>query len=54
MARLTDALDVPWYAMNGSCHLNRETEKLVAEAGFQVLAAHRRLGGLLQTIEAVR
>ena len=35
MARLTDALDVPWYAMNGSCHLNRETEKLVAEAGFR-------------------
>lgn len=53
MAGLTDALDGPWYAMNGSCHLNRETEKLVAEAGFQVIETHRRLAGLLQTIEAV-
>jgi ubiquinone/menaquinone biosynthesis C-methylase UbiE len=54
MAGLTDALDVPWYAMNGSCHLNRETERLVAEAGFGVVEARRRLAGLLQTIEAVR
>jgi ubiquinone/menaquinone biosynthesis C-methylase UbiE len=54
MARLTDALDVPWYAMNGSCHLNRETEKLVAEAGFRLVESRRRLAGLLQTIEAVR
>jgi ubiquinone/menaquinone biosynthesis C-methylase UbiE len=54
MARLTDALDVPWFAVNGSCHLNRETEKLVAEAGFSVVESRRRLAGLLQTIEAVR
>jgi ubiquinone/menaquinone biosynthesis C-methylase UbiE len=54
MAGLTDALDVPWYAMNGSCHLNRETEKFVAEAGFEVVESRRRLAGLLQTIEAVR
>ena len=54
MASLTDALDLPWYAMNGSCHLNRETEKLVTEAGFEVVESRRRLAGLLQTIEAVR
>ncbi len=54
VARLTDALDVPWFAVNGSCHLNRETEKLVAEAGFRVLGSRRHLAGLLQTIEAVR
>jgi ubiquinone/menaquinone biosynthesis C-methylase UbiE len=54
LARLTDALDVPWYAMSGSCHLNRETEKIVVQAGFSVVASKRRLAGLLQTIEAVR
>jgi ubiquinone/menaquinone biosynthesis C-methylase UbiE len=54
MTHLTDALDVPWYAMNGSCHLNRETERLVAQAGFELVGSRRRLAGLLQTIEAIR
>jgi ubiquinone/menaquinone biosynthesis C-methylase UbiE len=53
MAGLTDALDRRWYAMNGSCHLNRETERLVAQAGFAIVESRRRLAGLLQTIEAV-
>ena len=54
MARLTDLLDRPWYALNGSCHLNRETAEIVQEAGFRLLHEKRRLLGLLQTIEAVR
>ena len=49
---LTDWLDRPWYAVNGSCHLNRNTARMVADAGFQVVSAPRRLGGFLQLIEA--
>ena len=51
-AGLTDLLDRPWYALNGSCHLNRETSSIVEEAGFRVAGAPRRLGGFLQLIEA--
>jgi ubiquinone/menaquinone biosynthesis C-methylase UbiE len=51
-AALTDWLDRPWYAVNGSCHLNRDTAKIVSAAGFQVLSAPRRLGGFLQLIDA--
>lgn len=49
---LTDWLDGPWYAANGSCHLNRDTAKTVADAGFRLVSAPRRLGGFLQLIEA--
>lgn len=49
---LTDLLDRPWFALNGSCHLNRETASIVNEAGFRVASAPRRLGGFLQLIEA--
>lgn len=54
MAGLTDLLDRPWYALNGSCHLNRETAEAVQQAGFRLLHQKRRLLGLLQTMEAVR
>lgn len=52
LARLTDALDGPWYAFNGSCHLNRDTVRLVQEAGFRLISGRRHLAGLLQLLEA--
>ncbi len=52
VARLTDLLDRPWYAMNGSCHLNRETAQIVETAGFRLLQSQKRFFGLVQTIEA--
>lgn len=50
--RLTDWLHPPWFAMQGECHLNRETAVAVAEAGFQIDALTESIGGVLQTIHA--
>jgi SAM-dependent methyltransferase len=51
-AALTDRLDPIWYALNGSCHLNRETAHTVAEAGFDVTGVERHAGGIVQIIRA--
>lgn len=38
---LTDSLEHPWHWASNGCHLNRESERLVREAGFQlILATH--------------
>ncbi len=50
--RLADLLNVPWYALNGRCHLNRNTEAAVVGAGFRILQAESRLGGLFRTLVA--
>lgn len=51
-AALTDRLDPMWYALNGSCHLNRQTARTVAEAGFNVTSVERHAGGIIQIIRA--
>ena len=51
-AALTDWLDPMWCALNGSCHLNRQTARTVAEAGFDVIGVERHAGGIVQVIRA--
>lgn len=50
--RMTDWLNPLWFALQGSCHLNRETAATVAGGGFRLdhLSTHGR--GLLQLIIA--
>jgi len=50
--RLTDWLHPVWFAMQGECHLNRETAAAVAAAGFRVERAESHGRGLLQLIHA--
>lgn len=50
---LTDALHPLWFAMQGECHLNRETARSVAAAGFHIDHASPHARGLLQVIHAV-
>ena len=49
---LADFLDVPWYAVNGRCHLNRRTQQAITQSGFLVEETETRLGGLLRLIVA--
>jgi len=51
-ARLADLLNVPWYAFNGRCQLNRETQHAVVKAGFELNHVDSKLGGLLRLIVA--
>jgi ubiquinone/menaquinone biosynthesis C-methylase UbiE len=51
-AALTDLLHPAWYALNGSCHLNRQTARIVADAGFDVTRVERHVGGIVQVIRA--
>ena len=51
-AALTDLLHPAWCALNGSCHLNRQTARTVAEAGFNVTTIERHAGGIVQVIRA--
>ena len=49
---LADLANIPWYAFQGRCHLNRETEKTIGESGFQVEHTETKGGGLLRLIVA--
>lgn len=49
---LTDRLAEPWHRFSRSCHLDRETARLVYEAGFEPLHTTQHLFGLFQTIVA--
>lgn len=51
-AALTDWLNPVWFALNGSCHLNRRTAHTVAEAGFNVVSMEHHAGGIVQVIRA--
>jgi len=51
-AALTDWLHPAWYALNGSCHLNRQTAQIITEAGFDVTHIERHWGGIIQVIQA--
>lgn len=50
--RLTDWLHPLWFAMQGECHLNRETAATVAAAGFQIDHTSRHALSILQIIHA--
>jgi ubiquinone/menaquinone biosynthesis C-methylase UbiE len=52
LAWLADLANVPWCAFNGRCHLNRETQGAVVEAGFQLERVEAKTGGLLRLIVA--
>jgi hypothetical protein len=52
-AALTDWLNPAWFALNGSCRLNRQTARTVAEAGFNVTSVERHAGGIIQIIRAI-
>ena len=40
------------YTLNGSCHLNRQTARTIAEAGFSLSRVERHAGGIVQVIRA--
>jgi ubiquinone/menaquinone biosynthesis C-methylase UbiE len=50
LALVCDLVNVPWYGLNGRCHLNRETQAAVVDAGFQVDQVQSIAGGLLRLI----
>lgn len=52
LAPLVDLMNAPWYACNGRCHLNRETQQVIEEVGFSVEQVETKLGGLLRLIVA--
>ncbi|MFH1084824.1 MAG: class I SAM-dependent methyltransferase, partial [Chloroflexota bacterium] len=54
MRHLTDWLDRPWYRMNGSCHLNRDTHEAVRASGLEIVSARRHVLGIVQVIHARR
>ena len=51
--RLTDWLHPVWFALQGVCHLNRDTAATVAAAGFTIQATSNHVRGLLQVIAAI-
>jgi ubiquinone/menaquinone biosynthesis C-methylase UbiE len=52
LAWLVDLANIPWYAANGRCHLNRETQQAVVQAGFEIEKVESKLGGLFRLIVA--
>jgi ubiquinone/menaquinone biosynthesis C-methylase UbiE len=52
LAWLVDLANAPWYAFNGRCHLNRETQQTIVEVGFRVQRIEARVGGFLRLIVA--
>jgi ubiquinone/menaquinone biosynthesis C-methylase UbiE len=52
LAWLVDLVNVPWYAFNGRCNLNRKTQHAIVSTGFQVERVESRLGGLLRLVVA--
>lgn len=52
MRRLTDWLHPLWFAMQGECHLNRETANTVAAADFEIIESSTHAWGLLQRLVA--
>jgi ubiquinone/menaquinone biosynthesis C-methylase UbiE len=52
LAWLADLANAPWVALNGRCHLNRETQGATLNAGFQIERVEAKVGGLLRLIVA--
>jgi ubiquinone/menaquinone biosynthesis C-methylase UbiE len=53
-ARLQDALQPAWTLITGGCRPNRDTERLVAQAGFEIEPAGRRARGAMRRFAARR
>lgn len=51
-AWLVDLANVPWYALNGRCNLNRETQQAIVQAGFELEHVDSKLGGLFRMLIA--
>ena len=52
LAWFVDLLNVPWYAYNGRCHLNRQTQDALLQAQFRVDRVETRAGGLFRLLVA--
>lgn len=52
--RLTDWLHPLWFALQGECHLNRDTAVVVAHAGFIMRETQTHGRGVLQIIHAAK
>ena len=52
LAWLADLANVPWYAFNGRCRLNRRTQDQLLQEGFEIQQVEARVGGLLRLIIA--
>jgi ubiquinone/menaquinone biosynthesis C-methylase UbiE len=52
LAWCVDLINGPWVALNGRCHLNRETQQSLVQAGFQIDWLESKLGGFLRLIAA--
>jgi SAM-dependent methyltransferase len=52
LAWLVDLANVPWYALNGRCNLNRETQRAIVQAGFNLERVESKIGGFLRLIVA--
>jgi ubiquinone/menaquinone biosynthesis C-methylase UbiE len=52
LAWLADLANTPWYALNGRCHLNRQTQQAIVQAGFELENMELKLGGLIRLIVA--
>jgi ubiquinone/menaquinone biosynthesis C-methylase UbiE len=49
---LTDTLHPFWFALQGECHLNRDTAATVVQSGFRIERSSLRWLGILQIIDA--
>lgn len=54
IGRLQDLAAPIWETVSGGCHLNRDILGIVRGSSLQISAVHRRLGGLLIGIEAIK
>ncbi len=52
LAWLADLLNIPWFAYNGRCRLNRKTEDALVEAHFHLDRVESKAGGLLRLLVA--
>ncbi|ACG73209.1 Methyltransferase type 11 [Anaeromyxobacter sp. K] len=50
--RIHDLLQPAWTRLTGGCHPNRDTERTIAEAGFELVPASREARGNLRRLEA--
>ncbi len=54
LARLQDWLTPAWKLVSDGCHLNRATEHLVSQAGFEITRRKDEVGGLLVELHAAK
>lgn len=52
LAWVADLANIPWYAFNGRCQLNRRTQERITQRGFVLDRVETRLGGLFRLLVA--